>query len=327
MRVGWPFPRPPWPLSRCRAGLRGPRSRVSTRRRVYRALLGFTPPSELLLHADRFAVAETPGRPASLGIRPYTPPPTYRGCVHSHRCRHRLRSRGATRATCSVLVVSHHLDGLLRNRDRELVASRSRSWGSPRFRPPPPPHDRGRETDEAEDFPATQYPSKNPPRQQPYRVTTAFAFLPSSPGDRRALRSAEADPHTLRSTPPVHRCTGGASPGEPAPRPCSTDESVTSDAVADLGRPILPGLCPPSRYPRHRTAPHPPRKRDEHPLARAGDGIPPAVRRKGPAPEGVGPDRRRRSLSGDEVDELRGAPGVLPPPSHRGETRRPSWGS
>jgi hypothetical protein len=173
MRVGWPFPRPPWPLSRCRAGLRGPRSRVSTRRRVYRALLGFTPPSELLLHADRFAVAEAPGRPASLGIRPYTPPPTYRGCVHSHRCRHRLRPRGATRATCSALVVSHHLDGLLRNRDRELVASRSRSWGSPRFRPPPPPHDRGRETDEAEDFPATQYPSKNPPRRQPYRVTTA----------------------------------------------------------------------------------------------------------------------------------------------------------
>jgi hypothetical protein len=39
----------------------------------------------------------------------------------------------------SVLVVSHHLDGFLRAKDHGLVASRYRSWGSPRF-PKPAPH-------------------------------------------------------------------------------------------------------------------------------------------------------------------------------------------
>jgi hypothetical protein len=41
---------------------------------------------------------------------------------------------GATLSACSALVVSHHLGGLLLWKARGLVASRCRSWGSPRFR-------------------------------------------------------------------------------------------------------------------------------------------------------------------------------------------------
>jgi hypothetical protein len=49
------------------------------------------------------------------------------------------RADGTTRpAPCSVLVVLHHLDGFLRAKDRGLVASRCRSWGSPRFSKPSP---------------------------------------------------------------------------------------------------------------------------------------------------------------------------------------------
>jgi len=42
----------------------------------------------------------------------------------------------------SALVVLHHLDGFLRSTSRGLVASRCRSWGSPRFRSGRPVEDR-----------------------------------------------------------------------------------------------------------------------------------------------------------------------------------------
>jgi hypothetical protein len=49
------------------------------------------------------------------------------------------RADGTTRpASRSDLVVSHHLAGFLRAKDRGLVASRCRSWGSPRFLQPAP---------------------------------------------------------------------------------------------------------------------------------------------------------------------------------------------
>jgi hypothetical protein len=45
-----------------------------------------------------------------------------------------LRAVAATpRRSCSALVVSHHLDGLLRTAGSGLVASRYRTWGSLRF--------------------------------------------------------------------------------------------------------------------------------------------------------------------------------------------------
>ena len=44
-----------------------------------------------------------------------------------------LPSRAATRSTVTVLAVSHHLDGLLRQRPYGLIASHFRPWGSPCF--------------------------------------------------------------------------------------------------------------------------------------------------------------------------------------------------
>jgi hypothetical protein len=40
------------------------------------------------------------------------------------------------RESCSVLVVSHHLDGLLRTAGVSVVAAHSRPWGSPCFLDP-----------------------------------------------------------------------------------------------------------------------------------------------------------------------------------------------
>jgi hypothetical protein len=81
--------------------------------------------------------------------------------------------------TRSALVVSHHLDGFLRTWARGLVASRCRSWGSPRFAHPWPPRGRSLATVYGKRSPRRgSHPSKNPPRPQPYRVTTALAFMP-----------------------------------------------------------------------------------------------------------------------------------------------------
>ena len=85
--------------------------------------------------------------PASLGVRPLTPlhrlpsacplPPD-RGQVAGRPCAKTPRrlpgTDDATRRSRSVLVVSHHLDGLLHTLGCRLVASCFRSWGSPAFR-------------------------------------------------------------------------------------------------------------------------------------------------------------------------------------------------
>jgi len=49
------------------------------------------------------------------------------------RLRRVLRRVDATRRACSVRVVSHHLDGLLRTDGRRFVAPCCQTWGSPRF--------------------------------------------------------------------------------------------------------------------------------------------------------------------------------------------------
>jgi hypothetical protein len=84
-------------------------------------LLGFVTCSPLHRHAP---CASTPGPGPSRDPIPVAP-----------------KSRGPTAPPVqprSVLVVSHHLDGFLRTRSRGLVASRCRSWGSPRFTKPAP---------------------------------------------------------------------------------------------------------------------------------------------------------------------------------------------
>jgi len=62
------------------------------------------------------------------------PPSSLPASVHSQKCTEMrfLRQHGAIHAARSVLVGSHHLDGLLHRWACELVASRIRPWGSPR---------------------------------------------------------------------------------------------------------------------------------------------------------------------------------------------------
>jgi hypothetical protein len=86
------------------------------------------------------------------------------------------RHAGRSRA---VLVVSHHLDGLL----RKQVVGLLHPTASQRFVPFPPDPD---PVDHRSDLPGTDpqisrdaasHPSKNSPCQQPFRVTTAVALL------------------------------------------------------------------------------------------------------------------------------------------------------
>jgi hypothetical protein len=81
-----------------------------------------------------------------------SPPPTLLcASTPGPRCRFHvtafLWTNGANRSSRSILVVSHHLDGLLRTPSLKLpsasqllglVASRSRPWGSLRFYRLPP---------------------------------------------------------------------------------------------------------------------------------------------------------------------------------------------
>jgi hypothetical protein len=94
-----------------------------------RTLLHFAP----LQSTSPIALAE---QAASRGIRRNHPSIDTIPSVHSRppvrTGRHRARG-DHPRTSRSVLVVSHHLDGFLRSETRGLVASRCRSWGSPRF--------------------------------------------------------------------------------------------------------------------------------------------------------------------------------------------------
>jgi hypothetical protein len=79
----------------------------------------------------------------------------------------------------SALVVSHHFDGLLRNRGVGLL----HPTASQRFAPFPPGPDpishRSVRSGADPQIPrdAASHPSKNSPCQQPYRVTTAVALM------------------------------------------------------------------------------------------------------------------------------------------------------
>jgi hypothetical protein len=156
---------------------------------------------------------------ASLGIRA-APPPTHRRRVHS-RCASRRSKPPATHTlgptmppvdSCSALVVSHHRDGFLRVVDRGLVASRCRSWGSPRFptsRARLHPKVRGTRSPSSR----RRHPSKNPPHLQPSRVAAVVAFLPFPARVRPAsddLATAARGPRARRATVPPRSRRGGS---------------------------------------------------------------------------------------------------------------------
>jgi hypothetical protein len=96
--------------------------------------------------------------------------------------------------TCSVLVVSHHLDGLLLPPGPGLVASRYRK-GFAAFplalaaRSPDAPKSTRWRPAQTQAFPLrASHPPKKSPRQQPRRVTATLASSPSSLRARAVLR-------------------------------------------------------------------------------------------------------------------------------------------
>jgi hypothetical protein len=113
---------------------------------------------------------------SSLGIRPLLAPlPFDHQRVHSLGPRPDSGRRCHPSTSCSVLVVSHHLDGFLRAAACGFVAPRCRPWGSPRFLPRPPEL---REPGRHRHSPRRgSYPSKSFPRQQPRRITATVALL------------------------------------------------------------------------------------------------------------------------------------------------------
>jgi hypothetical protein len=115
--------------------------------------------------------------------------------VHSHPIRrsgfgHRLPHRQSR----SALVVSHHLDGLLREQAVSLLhlTTGKRFAAFPPLRPPNLDA-RASTPGSLRGFPAAQsHPSKNSPRQQPYRVTAAVALLTLQLPARHLRRPLEA---------------------------------------------------------------------------------------------------------------------------------------
>ena len=150
----------------------------------------------------------------------------------------------------SVLVVSHHLDGFLRDSAGGLVASRCQSWGSPRFPAPPPRRLSARSGFRGS--PGRHHPSECSPDPQPVRshlrpsCPLAVVSRDSSPRkERRCQRSL------LRDRPP----------GASASRLCSANRSVPPSR-----RCRRPGACPPWAFSiwrpvflRRRVATSPPR--------------------------------------------------------------------
>jgi hypothetical protein len=187
-------------------------------------LLGFVTSLPLHRHIHR---ASTPGNPSC----PELP---------SGRRHHPSSSR-------SALVVSHHLDGFLRAKDRRLVASCCRSWGSPRFpepaarRPRPNGPKAARPAPEARPGPVPRdaiHPSKSSPRPQPYGVTTACYLR--AVGPRRVVDAP-------RSPLPVGG-SGVCPTGPSTSRRCSANGSVASDTLSGAGiARSFHGLVSPSR--------------------------------------------------------------------------------
>jgi hypothetical protein len=225
-RVVWTSPRPPWPFTGCPAGLRGPRSREASVARCPR------PPG---LHPTFGAPAPRRSsrdartrraRPASPGIRvrpstdmsplrplpPALPPASASGLqtLDSFRPRgfappRRFPPQRSVRACCIPLPVLG------------FVAFRASVAAA---RPKPA-------TVYGKRFPRRgSYPPKNPPRRQPYRVTTALAFLPLP---------------TRRPTgAPVHRSGPPHRPFRPCVAHCCVSQAPPGSRLQGLAPPTSP---------------------------------------------------------------------------------------
>jgi len=200
-------------------------------------------------HREWTAPTLRPTGPAKVGCRD-TPPPTSPPSVHSPVIDIAADPGSVPRQPASesrsALVVSHHLGGFLRSKGRGLVASRCQSWGSPRFLPS------GSRSDRAH-VPKDRALPAGVPMHSPRRLFTPLEeFHPTAAAPRHrgrcplAVRRRPSRP--LVPAPLPEMTLGAPRIGASASRLCSAVESVTPlQPLPAGGRPILPGLCSPSR--------------------------------------------------------------------------------
>jgi len=175
----------------------------------------------------------------STGCRLACPSIDMPSSVHSRARCHALRFRGAN------LEIPFRPRGFAPPRrlpplgGRGLVASRCQSWGSPRFlRCAVLPQAEACEHNVRRISRDALYPSKNLP--SPIAVPRHRGRCPPAVLSCRAV---------LPTPPPLPETPSTAGPtGASASRPCSIAESVApSRSLPTAPRPILPGLCSPSR--------------------------------------------------------------------------------
>jgi hypothetical protein len=205
--------------------------------------------------ARLLSCGSSPDRPSTVHPQPRPLPP---------RPRTRLWPVGTTRArSCSALVVSHHLDGLLRVCARRSVAPCSRSWGSRPFWLRP--HEPAQALDREPDHPGRARTLRSLPRRQPHRVSTAVAPLPLHPLPHRpdepdrwtSPRTTEMlepfgrhNPNVPRSTPTADR----GRPDDPYASSRAGRDRLQSDAAPHVQPPSQNRVVPGHQQPRERGA-------------------------------------------------------------------------
>jgi hypothetical protein len=153
------------------------------------------------------------------------------------------------------------------------------------------------------------HPSKNPPRLQPYRVTTALAFLPLPNRRPTGAPVHRSGPPHRPFDPPRALLRAKGVAGQPAPRPCSTDESVASHPRCRGQTPYPPMGFVPLQGPSERLPEGSPSSVRNPDHSRGTRGPDPS---RGSRPRARRSERCRRSLSGAKFTTPR--------------RRRPSWG-
>lgn len=134
--------------------------------------------------------------------------PTSPYCVHSRKIEIPLRPVAAKLPTRSALVVSHHLDGLLRSSVLEILHP-STGQGPLRFTRMMPFDDLTPKCPVAKSHPTRSpqrsHPSKKSPHQQPYHVTVAVALMhftiPPTQIVRQHHDETTSDPASCRFDP------------------------------------------------------------------------------------------------------------------------------
>jgi hypothetical protein len=177
--------------------------------------------------------------------------------VHSRRLRRSaFGCRIPTRQSRSAHMVSHHLDGFLREQAVSLLHLTASLRFAPFPLPRPLPDAKASSPVIFGGFPAARsHPSKNSPRPQPYRVTAAVALLTLPP----TLRAVQLMSHTntpcptlpqprspkkpplWRNLQPIRRCANGRC-SVPAP-PLQGSLSRSCGAPTPVQEPAFRASC------------------------------------------------------------------------------------